>query len=130
VRRGCVHAAVIAFCISLLCACSTLDRGAPVPPRDAHEATVLGIPNARFFVDRPQAISAEQERALIREAKTLGVPRGGTLPPAYLLSLSGGGDNGAFGAGLLAGWTAHGDRPKFNPTSPTGGLDGDKLLKS
>jgi predicted patatin/cPLA2 family phospholipase len=35
------------------------------------------------------------------------------LPTAYLLSLSGGGDNGAFGAGLLAGWTAHGNRPKF-----------------
>jgi Patatin-like phospholipase len=27
--------------------------------------------------------------------------------------LSGGGDNGAFGAELLAGWTAHGDRPTF-----------------
>jgi predicted patatin/cPLA2 family phospholipase len=60
-----------------------------------------------------EAISVEQERGLIREAKTLGVGRGGTLPTAYLLSLSGGGDNGAFGAGLLAGWTAHGDRPKF-----------------
>ena len=35
------------------------------------------------------------------------------MPTAYLLSLSGGGDNGAFGAGLLVGWTAHGDRPKF-----------------
>jgi len=35
------------------------------------------------------------------------------LPTAYMLSLSGGGDNGAFGAGLLVGWTAHGDRPKF-----------------
>ena len=30
------------------------------------------------------------------------------------LSISGGGDNGAFGAGLLVGWTAHGDRPKFD----------------
>ncbi len=29
------------------------------------------------------------------------------------LALSGGGSNGAFGAGLLVGWTAHGDRPEF-----------------
>lgn len=34
-------------------------------------------------------------------------------PTAYFLSLSGGGDNGASAAGLLIGWTARGDRPKF-----------------
>jgi predicted acylesterase/phospholipase RssA len=33
-------------------------------------------------------------------------------PHAYLL-LSGGGDDGAFGAGLLTGWTEHGTRPEF-----------------
>jgi predicted acylesterase/phospholipase RssA len=38
---------------------------------------------------------------------------GEALPTGYLLSLSGGGDDGAFGAGLLVGWTAHGDRPSF-----------------
>jgi Patatin-like phospholipase len=37
----------------------------------------------------------------------------GPLPPANYLAISGGGDKGAFGAGLLAGWTAHGDRPEF-----------------
>lgn len=30
-----------------------------------------------------------------------------------LLALSGGGSNGAFGAGILCGWTAAGDRPDF-----------------
>jgi hypothetical protein len=110
---GCVRAAVLAICISFLSACSVLQRGSPVPPSETNEATVLGLPNARFFVDRPEAIFAELERALIREAKTFGVLRGGTLPVANLLSLSGGGDNGAFGSGLLVGWTAHGDRPKF-----------------
>ena len=30
-----------------------------------------------------------------------------------LLAISGGGDAGAFAAGLLAGWTAHGTRPEF-----------------
>lgn len=31
-----------------------------------------------------------------------------------ILALSGGGPNGAFGAGVLAGWTARGDRPAFD----------------
>ena len=30
-----------------------------------------------------------------------------------VLALSGGGADGAFGAGFLNGWTARGDRPKF-----------------
>ncbi|MDY0870900.1 patatin-like phospholipase family protein [Dongia rigui] len=31
-----------------------------------------------------------------------------------MLSLSGGGQNGAFGAGFLKGWRQHGDRPQFD----------------
>jgi predicted acylesterase/phospholipase RssA len=31
-----------------------------------------------------------------------------------VLALSGGADDGAFGAGLLGGWSAHGDRPEFD----------------
>ncbi len=31
-----------------------------------------------------------------------------------ILSLSGGSDNGAYGAGLMKGWTARGDRPEFH----------------
>ncbi|MEQ1713419.1 MAG: patatin-like phospholipase family protein, partial [Hyphomicrobium sp.] len=34
-------------------------------------------------------------------------------PLVETLALSGGGSDGAFGAGLLAGWTARGDRPSF-----------------
>lgn len=37
----------------------------------------------------------------------------GPLPTANYLAISGGGDKGAFGAGLLLGWTARGDRPEF-----------------
>jgi hypothetical protein len=35
------------------------------------------------------------------------------LPPASVLAISGGSDAGAFAAGILAGWTAHGTRPEF-----------------
>ena len=37
----------------------------------------------------------------------------GALPVIHFLAISGGGDNGAFGAGLLNGWTKAGDRPEF-----------------
>jgi predicted acylesterase/phospholipase RssA len=37
----------------------------------------------------------------------------GPLPRADFLAISGGGQNGAFAAGLLCGWTAAGNRPTF-----------------
>ncbi len=37
----------------------------------------------------------------------------GPLPPASYLAISGGGENGAFGAGLVVGWTETGTRPQF-----------------
>jgi hypothetical protein len=113
--RRFIGAAVATIILLALSACSSFDRRSAVPPGLRHDAAVVGldIQNARFFRDQPALISAEQERALIREAKHLGVGRGGALPTANILALSGGGPNGAFGAGLMVGWTAHGDRPKF-----------------
>jgi predicted acylesterase/phospholipase RssA len=110
-RRGAWALAL--YAASLLVACSSFDRRDAVPAAERREALVLGLPNARFFVDEPKAMAAEQQRALLREARHAGVAKGGELPTAYLLSLSGGGDQGAFGAGLMVGWTAHGDRPRF-----------------
>lgn len=34
--------------------------------------------------------------------------------PLHILALSGGGQNGAFGAGILKGWTSTGQRPQFD----------------
>jgi predicted acylesterase/phospholipase RssA len=38
----------------------------------------------------------------------------GTRPQISFLAISGGGSDGAFGAGLLVGWTARGNRPEFD----------------
>jgi patatin-like phospholipase/acyl hydrolase len=51
----------------------------------------------------------EREEAVLRAA---GMPAN-RLPPVNYLAVSGGGDNGAFGAGLLNGWTQTGTRPEF-----------------
>jgi hypothetical protein len=72
--RNSVHAGVLAISISVLSACSTFDHYAAVPPGGTYKATILGLSNARFFIDRPAV--AEQERALVREGKALGIGRG------------------------------------------------------
>lgn len=113
VKRSRAHRWLAAVLLLMLSACSAINPRVPVPIAEREHTSVLGLPNGRFFNDQPAAMAAEQRLALEREAKALGVPKRGVLPTAYLLSLSGGGDNGAFGAGLLNGWTKHGDRPKF-----------------
>src|SRR5436190_20866180 len=91
------------------------ERGPAVPRADTERALPLGLSDARFYPDGATKpfldVAAE---ALKREIAAL--PAGTNprrLPPAYYLAVSGGGDNGAFGAGLLNGWTETGQRPVF-----------------
>jgi predicted acylesterase/phospholipase RssA len=95
--------------------CATPTRQAAVPPELTEQAEVPGMPDVRFVSGRDiswirevgiESVHREQEyRAQLGET--------GPLPPAIFLAISGGGDNGAFGAGLLDGWTAAGTRPEF-----------------
>jgi predicted acylesterase/phospholipase RssA len=100
----------------MLQGCGTLPRRAAVPADLTERATPLGIPDARFWVDGDltpmiQDIMRQGDRE--RAALAAAGQSTDRLPPAYLLALSGGGDAGAFGAGLLVGWTAQGSRPEF-----------------
>lgn len=101
----------------VLAACSTVERSAAVPQAVQDRAQVLGIPNARFLPDTQiDALREEVLAAQRREAQHLGLPpdtEPRRLPPAHLLALSGGSDHGAFGAGVLIGWTELGTRPEF-----------------
>ncbi|MDP1910073.1 MAG: patatin-like phospholipase family protein [Hyphomicrobium sp.] len=108
--------AVLSVGILALGACSIPERGTAVPAADTARALPLGIPNARFFADAdPKAIVDEATLAFQREQVALRAEGKSTtrLPPVYYLAVSGGGDNGAFGAGLMNGWTALGTRPEF-----------------
>ena len=59
-------------------------------------------------------IAQEVLAARERETQTLAqTGYQGPLPVSNLLAISGGSDSGAFGAGLLVGWTAAGTRPEF-----------------
>ena len=69
----------------------------------------------RYWVARDPAPLVEAARDLVQREQAWRASTGqtGPLPPANFLAISGGGDDGAFTSGLLAGWTAHGDRPEF-----------------
>jgi predicted acylesterase/phospholipase RssA len=96
-------------------ACASPVREPGVPSELSERATVLGgLTNARYFADaQVPALTREAYAALDRERAQIGTASSGRLPQANFLAVSGGGDNGAFGAGLLIGWTERGDRPEF-----------------
>lgn len=112
-RRGTVQG-IAALAALGLPGCAAGPRGSAVPPASQDRATIPGIPNARFWADaQADALREEVVAAQAREVQALGVPPGRHLPPAHLLALSGGSDHGAFGAGVLTGWTEAGTRPAF-----------------
>jgi hypothetical protein len=87
-----------------LAGCASIER-APFTQEQQAAAVVPGIPNARIWSDE------RAETILARSRSAPPLPRGGQV---NVLALSGGGSNGAFGAGLVAGWTARGTRPEFS----------------
>jgi hypothetical protein len=92
--------------------CAALGRLAAVSAKDTGRASVLGIADARFLASDTAALTAVARRLYAREVRyfaSLGRP----VPPEFILAISGGGDNGAFGAGLLVGWSETGTRPNF-----------------
>jgi predicted acylesterase/phospholipase RssA len=99
--------------VLVLGACSAPRRN-PVPKDLAATAAVAGMPTVRFWGDTADAsLLARYMLSLEREVKAAGVGSIAALPDAHFLALSGGGSDGAFGAGLLCGWTERGDRPTF-----------------
>jgi hypothetical protein len=99
-----------------LAGCGPLSRKPPVPVERVSEAAVLGIPGERFRMT-PRGIAemdAEFARARLAALAARGAGRRAPAARATLLAVSGGGDDGAFGAGLLTGWTRTGTRPQFD----------------
>jgi predicted acylesterase/phospholipase RssA len=94
--------------------CSTPARKPAVPPDLTQQAEVPGLPGVRYRLTEVEAMAQEGLDSVQRERAYL-ASKGhkGPLPPAVYLAVSGGGDAGAFGAGLLNGWTVAGGRPEF-----------------
>jgi len=108
-RRSCVVCIATGLVSLALVGCATLERLPPVPYADAQQTKILDISNARFYLNDIKRINAVALEAYERRNKF----RTATTP-LNILAISGGGDDGAFGAGLLVGWSARGDRPDFD----------------
>jgi predicted acylesterase/phospholipase RssA len=98
--------------------CASATRRQAVPLHLETQAVVSGFPEViRYFPrDAKQLLEFEADMAESwKREQTYRRAQGqtGPLPAAAYLAISGGGDNGAFGAGLLAGWTKAGTRPEF-----------------
>ncbi len=86
------------------------------PPADVYEdATPAGYGPIRFWADAaPDNLEAliEKRTALVQRRFADTIAAGQPIRLSYL-ALSGGGQEGAFGAGLLNGWSQRGTRPEF-----------------
>jgi hypothetical protein len=95
-------------------ACARVERHA-VPASLVAEARVPGIGATRFWGDEvPRDIfTFVQTHMPSVQRMAAGATMKNGRPHVEFLALSGGAEDGAFGAGLLTGWTRRGDRPRF-----------------
>lgn len=96
---------------TLMAGCGAAPTRNQVPEHYSLTAEIPGIPEARFWGDEPPDW-LEQRLEMTADEVRQGAPAIYGRPHNYL-AISGGGSDGAFGAGLLNGWTAAGTRPDF-----------------
>lgn len=101
---------LLSICVGLQ-ACVSVPPRNPVPEALVEKAEVVNTSGVRFWSDKLPEDIDERIRRLRRQLAESGIARPGEV--LNLLSISGGGANGAFGAGLLKGWTESGTRPVF-----------------
>lgn len=104
--------APIIVLFALVSACASVPKRNPIPQELAATARVPDVPDARRWGDEPPP--NESEWLAMSEERARSMFPGLFGRPHTYLAISGGGENGAFGAGLLAGWTEAGDRPEFS----------------
>jgi Patatin-like phospholipase len=92
---------MVAACALGIAGCATVTR-IPYTQQEQAEAVIPGIPGARLWADN-LAIATGRRSVVSRVS----------VKQPTVLALSGGGADGAFGAGLLTGWSARGTRPQF-----------------
>ena len=105
----------VALAVGGCAAVQTLERHAPPSLAIAEAATIPGLTGVRAWGDFVPKDAVQEYHRIFP-----GLPRLGQTATRIdgrlvikVLALSGGGPDGAFGAGLLSGWTARGTRPEF-----------------
>lgn len=115
-RRAFARATWLLLVAVGLAGCALAVARVPVPDAATAEmAQVRGMPGVRAWADFVPSNLGDEMRRRLPNMPRLGQSseyRNGR-PIVDMLALSGGGGDGAFGAGLLKGWTERGDRPEF-----------------
>ncbi len=96
----------------ILTGCASVPERDPLPPEYTLKAEIPGVPQARFWGDEWPTFAAKKFEEFTVEEFQQHYSGVYNTPHSYL-AISGGGANGAFGVGLLIGWTETGDRPEF-----------------
>jgi hypothetical protein len=98
----------------ILAACASTPRPTPPPEGVAVERPWGAVPFSAAEALADESLSdslVESLRARFEQARARN--QAGKIP-YRALTLSGGGSRGAYGAGVLTGWTERGDRPQFD----------------
>jgi predicted acylesterase/phospholipase RssA len=105
------HLIIYAAFLASLLGCAALERKAAVPAQSLNKAQIAGLPSVRYLISTQAGVDS-----LVQDVVALEASRGTSAfsGNANYLALSGGGDDGAFGAGFLVGWSKQGSRPAFN----------------
>src|SRR4051812_14491671 len=94
-RRSLFGMAAAGGIAAVLPGCTTPQRGPAVPMERTTQASVLGVPNKRFFpLYGAKPLEAEFQLTERRQRQTLGLARDAPLPAVQFLAVSGGGENG------------------------------------
>ncbi|TXL70560.1 phospholipase [Vineibacter terrae] len=110
--RTLVLSALIAGALS---SCAALPDRVTYTPSESDQARLAGFPDdIRFWADAQSKVVIREATERFAAEQKAGLYKAGKAPPARILALSGGGEDGAFGAGLLAGWSEQGGRPTFD----------------
>jgi len=99
--------------VLFLAGCSSTPQRNALPPELTLQASIPGIPEARFWGDEWATFSSERLNSM-SEADFQREFSAVYNQPHNYLAISGGGANGAYGAGILLGWSASGTRPQFS----------------
>lgn len=111
-RNQLIVVAALAALMGFIVGCASVPERHPVPKELSGKTSIPGIPaTVRIWGDEKppffDALMAASREEIEKEFPAI------VGCEHHYLAVSGGGDNGAYGAGLLAGWTAAGTRPEF-----------------
>ena len=112
-RNSSIAGLLAVLLVTLTVGCADQTPRLDAAPANTY-ATPIGFRGIRYWGDSElkkldQAIAERREQLAIAAKSDPTI----NLKHADYLAISGGGSDGAFGAGLLVGWTAAGSRPRF-----------------